>query len=137
MTEEIRQITENKVNEWKDYALKVYGWNKEQLDFFEEPMKEVSAQIAILATKKFQSQLTEKNKQIEELENKISDMEIGVNVFNSQERKIAELEAQIEKMKKCENCIHHEAETYDYRAFCYHEDTCKNHSEWQLKELAE
>lgn len=40
-----------------------------------------------------------REKRIEELENKVPDMEIGVNIFNSQERKIAELEAQIEKMK--------------------------------------
>ena len=90
MTEEIRQITENKVNEWKDYALKVYGWNKEQLDFFEEPMKEVSAQIAILATKKFQSQLTEKDKQIEELVKIIKRLSPTEALLTQEERKVFE-----------------------------------------------
>lgn len=48
-------------------------------------------------------------------------------------QEVAELKAQIQKMKCCENC----QTVRDANGVCYLSNKCKNLSEWKLKVLAE
>ena len=47
--------------------------------------------------------------------------------------KYAELEAQIEKMKCCENCKHHDIEDYTCNIICSISG-CNKNSKWELEE---
>lgn len=72
-----------------------------------------------------------REKQIAELEDKLANADYQLEGLDV---RIAELEAQIEKMKKCNNCKHYHNETYDCREYCYFEDVCKKHEKWEMKE---
>lgn len=111
--EEIKQLAEKNASTYSELD----EWQR---------VKEAYIKGATEATKDLQSQLTEKDKQIEELKKEI-DYAKEHCLFSDCER-VKRLEAQIEKMKACCNCYWSD---YLTNGHCI---DCKNYCNWKLKE---
>ena len=82
--------------------------------------------------KELKSQLTEKDKQIEELKERLVDEESLVNENYRIAKQIEELKTQIEKMKKCENCEHWHYENGDTWCELPHNGAnCNDFDKWE------
>ncbi len=67
-------------------------------------------------------------RKITELEDKLANADYQLE---GRDLEIKELQAQIEKMKCCDNCIY---QTYDYEdRFCSNQKHCKNYNLWELR----
>ena len=125
MTEEEKQT-----KEYRESVKSKFFLSEPQLDLACQGYKD--GYLAGLRERK--SQLTEKDKQIEELRGQlvITEHDREHNDYELAEtyKKIAELEAQIEKMKKyvlCDSCKY-------YKGTCKNTLTCSDHSQWESKE---
>ena len=81
----------------------------------------------IRALQKQNGELTDK---VKELEQELIEADNATDVFNAQEKRIAELEAQIEKMKCCENCAWWYKLPNGQRDCA---ETCENLDNWSLR----
>ena len=104
--------------------------NKLQINEYWELINEQDKHIDEL-----QSQLTEKDKQIEELKKQLEENQDLATVAYMQgaSRKQKQLEAQIEKMKRCSNCKHWKDEGW-YGVCQLEQIDCTEYKHWQLKE---
>ena len=75
----------------------------------------------------YNTTLEKETKQIEELKRGNESLNFALSLSeNAHQKKISDLEAQIEKMRNCQNCYRFDT--------CSLQRPCRNHNEWKLKE---
>lgn len=98
---------------------------EEKQELYRNIKNDINCGTYILAPQFVDKLLTEKDKQIEELQE-----EVKLEKIENKDliERVNELEAQIEKMRNCENCIKGYS---DYGKVC---KDCKDFSNWKMKE---
>ena len=120
-----KEAEEYALNQWEGNL----PWSVIQKAYYDGALpREKQIQIDAEQIRALQKQNGELTDKVKELEEELIKADNATDVFNAQEKRIAELETQIEKMKCCENC------DFIFRdGNCYYDKECKNKDHWKLR----
>ena len=137
MTEE--QFNECEQAEREKHDEKVRELAEQRAEIFQQSMESCHSNNPIDCIEWFADRIIELEAENEQIKNS----DTLCKVIGEQKRKITDLEAQIEKMKCCENCgwfylQQHWRESKEINeSRMFHCGTCGNKKNWKLKEIKE
>ena len=131
-----KKMTKEDIQRNSEHWYNLYKQSQSQLTEKDKTIKDLEWQIKEIVEDNdyYRKDNVEKDEQIEKLETQnvklIGELGFTTNDLNNCKAKIDELEAQIEKMKRCCNCLYEDYDSWKGKN-C---NGCHKYSHWKLKE---